>query len=171
MHTRHYIVAVPILAIIYSFFIRFETVVYAPEASALLILLTTCLFLALFARRSRRRELRAQSPVTGRGYAMWGILLLLGSVILPLIVGAPPQGALPATVLLLATGYLFTLFFDTMDRDPLLSGRKRLWIFGIYIGFWLVLGIFFRTPLSSVVAFIGVGSQFYFGLRSSSREA
>jgi hypothetical protein len=170
MRRRHYIVAVPVLITIYAFFIRFETLVYAPEASALVILVAACLVLALLARWSQHRELKPQILATSRGYIKWGVPLILGSGILPLIIGSSPAGALPATALLLAIGYLFTLVFDKMDRDSELSGRKRLTIFALFVGFWLILGVFFRTPVSSVVAFAGVGLQVYFGLRSSSKE-
>jgi hypothetical protein len=35
----------------------------------------------------------------------------------------------------------------------------------VLVGFWLVFSTFFRTPLSSVVAYAGVGVQLYLAWR------
>ena len=166
LQRRHYGVVIPLLTAIYSLFILFETSVYLPEASATTILIATCFVLVLTARRSQRRELR-QTPTTGRNYVFWSVLLVLGSGLLPLILAHAPGGPLLTTALLLISGYLLTVFFGRIDRDPHFNGSKRLAIFIVYVGFWLLLGTFFRTPLSSIVAYLGVGLQVYFGWRSS----
>jgi hypothetical protein len=38
------------------------------------------------------------------------------------------------------------------------------------VGFWLVFSTFFRTPLSSIFAYAGVGIQLYLAWRSVKRS-
>ncbi len=169
LHRRHYLIVVPSLVIIYVIFIRFVTLSYVPETSAIVVLLVSCFVVGLLARSSQSREVRSpgKSPTT-RNYMTWGVLLCVGSFILPFVFGQLPLLTVPTTLLLLAVGFLFSGYFREMDRDPGLTRRKELAVFALFVGFWLVFGTAFRTSLSSIVAYLGVGLQVYFGWRRSS---
>ncbi len=169
LQRRHYLIVLPSVGITYVLFIRFVTLSYVPEASAIAVLLVSCFVIGLLARRSQRREVRSPGKsLTIRNYLTWGALLCVGSFILPFVFGQLPLLAVPTTLLLLAIGYLFSGYFREMDRDPGLTRRKEFVVFALFVGFWLVFGTAFRTPLSSIVAYLGVGLQVYFGWRRSS---
>jgi Na+/H+ antiporter NhaD/arsenite permease-like protein len=69
-------------------------------------------------------------------------------------------------LLLLASSYVFARLVDRLESDERSSGQRRsehilLIMFSMVVGFWFVFSTFFRTPLSSIFAYAGVGIQLY----------
>jgi len=71
------------------------------------------------------------------------------------------------TLILIVIAILFAQFFCTMDADSGMQKRTELIIFTILVGFWVVFPIIFRTPASSLAAFVGFGAQLFLALRRS----
>jgi hypothetical protein len=167
---RQFAVMLPSLAIVYSLFIFLVTSEYVPEISALVILAVVCMVLGLTARR----RFSLPPPVKNlllsrRRVALLAFVLALAAGIVPFILGTIEALWAPLTVYLMVVAFLYSVFFDRIDRDGDLTGEKQLIMFAIFVGSWLVLGTFFRTPFSNLVAYVGVAVQLYLGWRSIKR--
>jgi len=165
-------VMLPVLAVIYSLFILFESRLANPQPIAVVILALVCLALGVTAWRVQLHGVGSAVTTTSRRYAGWSLTLLVVSQLFPFIVGAgsPPGFDSFATLLVIVGCFSFALLFNRLDRDNQIDWMKMYSIFVVTVGFWLVLGTFFRTPLSNAVAFIGVALEFYFALRRGGRS-
>jgi hypothetical protein len=166
LRRRHYVVMVSALDVIYFGVISFATSTYVPQLSAVLILVGACLFLAYLAKRSEKSSIvkSSESP-TGRQYLKWSLGLVLAMTPLVLFASLADRTGLLPFGIGLASGYFFYVLFGKMDADPDLSQQKQLLLFSVFVGFWTFFGLFFRTPLSSVVAVAGVATQIYLAWR------
>ncbi len=176
LHRKHYAVIAPILVAVYAVITLFvvSATHYVPEAGALVTLALACASLGYLVVRNQRRTIASLSkPVPARRYLFWALGLALGFFPLAIIVltgtGLPVLN-LPVITFTMAFAYLFSAFFGMMDTDPQLTQRKLLWIFLIFVGFWLVFPTFWRTPLSSLAAYLGIALQVYLARRSMRRE-
>jgi len=167
---RHYAIVLPSLIVVYGLFIYFVTRSYTPETIAVLVLVLSCLALVTAARRAQRRGISASLPARASSYVYRFLFLIIVAQLLPFALGQVSWLALPVTLIVVTGCYLFARLFGRLDRDDQSGPLKLFYIFVVVIGFWLVLGTFFRTPASNMVAFTGVALEFYFGWRAVKRS-
>ncbi len=176
LHKKQYVVIVPILVAVYAVIIIFVVGAthYVPEAGAFVVLTLACVFLGYLAVRNQRKTITPLSkPVPIRRYLFWTLGLALGFFPLTIIVltgNGLPALNLPLIIVTIAFAYLFSAFYGKMDADPQLTQRKLLWTFLIFVGFWLVFPTILRTPLTSLVAYLGIALQVYLARRRTRRE-
>ena len=162
---KHYVISCAILAAIYGGFIIFVTRRYVPESSALLILGAVCILLLCLARLEHKRPIPLPRTHGIRFYALSSVGLVFAGYLIPFALGNVRSLEIPLTLILLVIAVLFAKFFHTMDADSGMQKRTELIIFTILVGFWAVFPIFFRTPASSLAAFVGFGAQVFLALR------
>jgi hypothetical protein len=165
LRMKHYVVSCAVLAVIYGLFIVGVTKTYLPEASALLVLAVVCIMLLGLARVEHLRPLLSQRMHSLRFYVLSTVVLVLAGYLFPFVLGNFSWAAIPLPLILLAVAILFAEFFHTIDTDSGMQRRTELYIFTILVGFWAVFPIFLRTPLSSVAAFVGFGTELALALR------
>jgi hypothetical protein len=165
MRRGHYAVVLPSLAAIYALFILFVTASYAPALQSFVVLGVACLALVVIARWNQRRPVARRLGPGPRSYFVWGALLLVVGELLPLVLGSTASFALPATLLVIGVGIGFASYFRSLDSEEVPGGSRLFCVFASLVGFWLVLGAFFRDPPSNFLAF--GGAALCFGWRAA----
>jgi hypothetical protein len=161
---RHYAVILPVIAVIYAISIQGALRTYVPGIEPFLILGGIIVLLILAIRLNQSHGTNVPKTRTGRRYAILVVSVSTCAWLLPVLVQklVPPLGI---AVILILSAIFFKLLFDALDSDSMVTSLKMMGIFTAIVGFWLIIGLPVRSPLTNVAALIVVPVEFYFGWR------
>ncbi len=160
------VVLVPLVAKSLGYSPPFEPLPY-------FLLLLLSLSVALLIRKSLTQ--RSMFGIGRAGLPTATYVLLGGSIfIVPTVashIALAFVGAWLAGAIIILSGYLFYMYYITLDFDPKLTKRKTFFAYSTLIVIVLLVGFGGRQPASNLVAVVGVALELFFGWRMTTPRA